>query len=1097
MKLTAILLLAACLQITARTAGQTVTLKVKNVPMKEVFREIQKQTGLDVLVDEALLQKTGKVTLDVKDMPVPEVLNICLKNEPLSYTIVDGRIVVKPKQTEVFKPVDITPKTETTNVILPIDITGKVTDKDGNPLAGANVKVKGTSIGTTTDKNGEFTLKSVDENSVLEISFVGYEMQTIVVRNKTVINASLSIAVKGLDETIIKGYYTTSKRLNTGNVSKVTAEEIGKQPISNPLAALEGRMPGVYIQQTTGVPGGAFNIQIRGQNSLRNSLNNSASDNGNLPLYVIDGVPFTPTSLGAGISGALQTISPLNSFNPADIESIEILKDADATAIYGARGANGVVLITTKKGKAGKTKVDVNLYTGWGKVSQRMDLLNTQQYLEMRIEALKNDGLWPLSPSLYNAVPDVFRWDTTRYTDWQKVFLGGTAHITNAQASISGGNLNTQFLVGSGYYNETTVFPGDFGDSKTSVHFTLNHLSENKKFQSSLSANYISESNRLPGQDFTTRAVTLAPDAPQIYDQTGKLNWQNGTWLNPFQSIIRKYKGITDNLIAQASLSYKILPQLQIKSNFGYTKMSLNEIQTNPISANNPANVSTGSTSFANGYNKTWIIEPQVEYQKFIRNGKLTAQIGTTFQEDIREKQWLVGSGYTSDALLENPKAAPSVSLINFNYTQYRYSAIFGRLNYDWKQKYLINLTARRDGSSRFGADKRFGNFGAVGCAWIFSEENFIKKVFRFISYGKLRSSFGITGSDQIADYGFMDTYSSTTYSYQGAGLYPTQLVNPDYSWETNKKFEAALELGILKDRFLLNISWYRNRSGNQLVGYNLPNITGFSSVQFNLPAVVQNTGFEFEITSKNIKSKNLNWTTNLNVTIPRNKLISYPNIEGSSYASTYTIGEPLGSFKGYYYGGVDPQTGKYVFIHLTDHTLTSSPSFPADRKNVIKATQSLYGGLQNIISYKGLQIDIFFQFVKQTGRNYLQAFNQPGSNSNQPVYVMNRWQKPGDKTDIQRFSLIGTANAAYNFYRGSNRVISDFSFIRFKNLSISYQLLPKWIEKLKIQACKIYLQGQNLFTITNYLGLDPENQTGVLLLPPLRVIAAGIQFTF
>lgn len=1080
-----ILLTAACISASANGFSQTVTLSLTNAPLEKAFKEIKKQTSYSFVYIREQLKNSLPVTFHVKDAQLAEVLDICFRDQRLSFVIEDHYIIVQTKET--------VEETSSPNLSL-INIKGRVVNENSEPVEGASVLIKGTTKGTTTDHEGYFKLTGVDENAILIVSGVNIETMELTVEGRSTLLMNVRTKITAQKEVIINaGYYNTTSRLSTGNISRVGAETISKQPVSNPLEALEGRMPGVYIQQTSGVSGSGFNIEIRGLNSLRKF---PGQNNGNLPLYIVDGVPFTSSSLDQNTSIANQIaplVSPLNSINPSDIESIEILKDADATAIYGSRGANGVVLITTKKGKAGKTNVDITVYTGVGKVTRMMDLLNTEQYLEMRREAFANDGTTPQPWD-----DDLVTWDTTRNTNWQKELIGGMSRILNAQASVSGGDHNTQFLFGGGYFRETTVFPGDFADQKGSAHFNLNHSSENKKFVATVSASYLVDHNNLPQADPTNNALMLVPDAPPIYNPDGSLNWANNTWINPFSSFLQPYKGNTNNLVANAVLSYQLLPGFNIKGSAGYNHIQMQQINFVPISSLSPARRNpTGTANYSNQSISGWIVEPQAEYQKTFGKGKLNVLIGSTFQQNTSQAQSFFARGFTSDALIENPSAASSFLPRVFDYAEYKYSAVFTRINYKLADRYLINFTGRRDGSSRFGPGKQFANFGAVGMGWIFSNELFIKKRFPVLNYGKIRTSYGVTGSDQIGDYGFLDTYIPTQYSYNGTGgLTINQLFNPDYAWETNKKFEAAIELGFLKDKFLFATSYYQNQSSNQLVGYPLPTITGQSSLPFyNFPATVQNTGWEFELRTMNLNNKNFNWSTSFNLTIPRNKLVSYPDIEKSSYANTYEVGQSLYVRQAYHFLNVNSQTGIYQF---EDVDKDGQISYPNDLQALNEIAKDYYGGIDNNFSYKNFELSIFIQFVKQSGFNYLYGFQPPGTSNNQPTVVLERWQKPGDGTDVQRFSqAYGTDPIdAYFNVTASDRVITDASFIRLKNLSISYQLSAKSISKLKIQKFRIFIQGQNLFTISNYLGLDPETQS-FQNIPPLKILTGGIQITF
>jgi TonB-dependent starch-binding outer membrane protein SusC len=436
---------------------------------------------------------------------------------------------------------------------------------------------------------------------------------------------------------------------------------------------------------------------------------------------------------------------------------------------------------------------------------------------------------------------------------------------------------------------------------------------------------------------------------------------------------------------------------------------------------------------------------------------------------------------------------------LNNNYTEYRYQAIFGRLNYNIQDKYILDITTRRDGSSRFGPGNQFANFGAVGAAWIFSSEDFVKKQIPFLSFGKLRSSYGTTGNDQIGNYQYLSTYSPSYYPYQNSsGLVPTSLSNPNYAWETNKKFEVGLDLGFLKDRILFSVSYYNNHSSNQLVGYSLPYITGFSSVQENFPAVVRNTGLEFSLNAGLVKSRSFSWSISANLSIPRNMLVSFPNIEQSGYYNQYVVGQPLSIHPLFQYLNVDPNTGIYQFVDSKGKP-TLSPVYPDDIKPLKKVAIDYFGGLQNHFQYKGWNLEIFFQFTKQTGWTYMKNyFTVPGMLGNQPAAVMNRWKTTGDIEPFQKFSQ--GYDSAYTAFSStvflSDHVIDDASFIRLKNVSLSYTFPNASIAKIKMQYLKIYLQAQNLITFTSYFGMDPENQS-TSSLPPLKVITAGIQFTF
>lgn len=971
------------------------------------------------------------------------------------------------------------------SVIQQHQIQGTVTDGI-NPLAGVSISLKGKSNAAVTDYNGHYTLIASPKD-ILIFTYIGYSTVSVPVQGRSTINISLQESSTQLQEVKINaGYYSVKNSERTGSISKITSKDIEKQPVTNVLATMQGRMAGVNIKQATGVSGGGFDIQIRGQNSIRTE--------GNAPLYIIDGVPYSAASVGSDDTGAVLPgpTSPLNSINPSDIESIEVLKDADATAIYGSRGANGVVLITSKKGKAGRTKFTANLSGGIGKVTRFADLMHTEPYLKMRREAFVNDGI-PYGPTDYDVNGT---WDQNRYTDWQKVLIGGTSEIYDAQTSISGGSQQTQFMVNGNFHKETTVFPGDFNYRKANVYSNLNHESEDKKFHINFSMGYTAQENNQPGFDLTEYSIRLAPNAPALYDSQGNLNWENSTWTNPLSNMEGKYISKSSDLFANSLLSYAILPGLTAKASFGYTDTHFEDSRTYPSTVYDPAFQlgSDQSSIFVNTTaRKSWIIEPQLSWSKSFGKGKTEVLLGSTFQQQTASQLVQEANGFSSNSLIYNLSAAFNVYDNVHSESVYKYHAFFGRVNFSWNERYIINLTGRRDGSSRFGPDKQFATFGAVGTAWLFSNENFIKENLGFLSFGKLRASYGTSGNDQIGDYQFLNTYGSSGVNYGGVGgLEPTLLFNPDFGWEVNKKFEAALETGFFQDRIFITAGWYSNRSSNQLVGIPLPASTGFNSIQANLDATVENKGTELTLRTVNFQTSSFNWTTNFNLTFSENKLVSFPNLNASTYKNQYVIGEPLNIKKVYHYTGLDPATGIYQFEDFNGDGLITAPE---DKQYVQDLNPKYYGGLQNTISYQNWQLDFLFQFVNQL--NYSPANNtgMPGDMTNQYTAVLDHWQHPGDNAAYQRYSTgaDGDAVDAFSKYYASDAILTDASYIRLKNLSLSYNVPQQWLRGMK---CRVVFEGQNLLTFTSYEGGDPESSYR-LSLPPLKVFTTGLQLTF
>ncbi|WP_010249536.1 SusC/RagA family TonB-linked outer membrane protein [Myroides injenensis] len=972
-------------------------------------------------------------------------------------------------------------------------LSGVTKDSQG-PLAGVIVKIKDTNSGTITDMQGRYSL-SVNIGDTIVFSMIGYKEKTVQYQGEPIINITMLEDSSSLDEIVVNaGYYTVKDRERTGSIARVTAKDIELQPVINPLQAIQGRMTGVNITQNTGVPGGGFDIQIRGRNSLR-FYGGIGSMNANAPLYIIDGViipnsNLVNSTLAASILPFNET-NLLNAINPSDIESIEILKDADATAIYGSRGANGVVLITTKKNKSDKLSFTLSSSTSFSKVARKMKLLNTEQFNKMRDEAFLNDGITTYPE---HALDLNGKWERNRYTDWQKELIGGTAQNQNIQLSVSGGSETTHFLISAAQGTQTTVFPTDKGYKRNNFLLNVNHSSKDGKFQLTSSTNYSLQNNNLIATDLTKNALTLAPNAPSLYNDDGSLNWNFPGDINPVASMHETYQNDNNNLVLNANLNYELTKNLYLKLNAGFNRNNVEEKKLTPYTIYNPEKNYTSEQSKAENTfrdNKSYILEPQINYVTKIGQLSINTLLGMTYQENKTSALHISGTGFQSEEFISNIAAAKLRGISQSANLQYKYAALFTRINLNLNSKYIINLTARRDGSSRFGDNHKFGNFAAVGGAWIFSEENFFKDS-SWLNFGKLRASYGTSGNDNIGDYQYLDTYTLNPNKYDDiSGLSPSRLHNPNFSWEKTKKLEVALELSIIKDRINFDIAYYRNTSSNQLVGVPLPGTTGFSSIQDNLPATVENKGWEFTLNLENIKTKDFFWLTNFNISFPKNTLLSFPNLEGSTYANTFIVGKSTRVNKLYNFEGIDPETGHYKFTdYNNDGKITS-----ADKQIIKEIKTEYHGGIQNTLTYKNLSLDFLFQFVKQTNFNHNYNLNTPGSINNQPIEVLNSWSTTNPN------SAYGYVSAGYNtqmnnnlnFFRSSNATIGDASYIRLKNISLSYLLK---IPKVKIESLRLYFQGQNLWTITNYYGLDPENNLSTYL-PPLKTYAFGVQLTF
>lgn len=1117
-----LLLFCLCLFYTGHAQTQTaqggtsaipITYSAKRTTLKDVFEHIIKETGVTLWYPEEVGQRETR-DVSFKNTPLRSVLDKLLPKD-LYWKFKGKEILILKKgisESSVADPKDNTPSKPglpALPVDVDIDVTGRVVDENGNPIPGATILIKGHNKGTITDGNGNFRLQGVPENAVLTISNVSFLTKEHPVKGSAVLGAiTLKQLEKKLDDVVILAYSKTTNRLLTGNVSSVKAKDIQNSPVNNPILAVAGRVPGIVINQSSGFAGSGVDIQIQGMNSFFN---------GTAPFIVIDGIPYPQSLLpnlanvqkfsGRGSGGGPTNGNPLSYINTADIESIEILKDADATAIYGSRAANGAIIITTKRGKEGQMRVDANLQTGFGKVAKRLKLLDTRDYLTIRKEAFNNDNRMPGSRDYdLNGT-----WDTTRSADWQKELIGGKAKYTEVQLSVSGGSPYVQYAVSGNYHRETTVLPTDLSNSKISTRFNIDGQSKNRRLRVNFSGSYLSDNNRLPVTDLTSQAMSLAPVFPRLRNADGSLNWApnaNGisTITNhPLASLTQYYTNQTNNLLGNLSIQYNVFGGLDVKLTSGYNKLHTDEISTRPSSSMNPERRSTFIRGADFGYNdiSSWIVEPQLLYKSKIAKGDLNALVGMSFQEMNSNRRQITATGFSNDDVMENISAATTLtsSQASSIVSQYKYNAVFAQLNYNWANKYIINLSGRRDGSSRFGADNKFHNFYGTGIAWVFSEEQFAKNfsetIGNVITYGKVKFSYGTTGNDQIGDYNYLSLYQNNSFGipYRGINsLTINRIANEALQWEETKKLSLGLDLGFINDRILINSAYYRNRSSNMLLPGDIPSTAGpINGLTVNLPLIIQNSGFEVAVTTINLKRSNFNWSSGFNFTIPKNQIIAYrPGAD--NYTKSTTIGYPINVVRLYRSAGVNSETGKYQFYDKDGKIIDNPTTDPLNNTKFINPNEKFYGGLTNTLTYKGITLDILISFVKRMGRNEPLSIPPGYTINNQQSRVLDRWTKEGDVAPFQKLTMSDFGLYFPFFYQlSSDAYWEDASYVRFKNVSISYSFPEKLLRAAKLQGGRVFLNAQNVLTITSYRGLDPETLSNVSL-PPLKVVTAGIQ---
>jgi len=1106
--------IATTLLFSMKGIAQTITLSGKQLSLQQAFDEIKKQTNYVVLFNPLLVDANTTVAINVKKQTLEAFMQTIIgkaTRQSLNFTIVGTNIVVFPKakSAQQDSAANVVPAEPPT-----IDISGIIYDgKTGIAIPGATVMAVHSGKGTQTDEKGMFTLKKIRDNEQISISSIGYMKTTVpAVSIGTSGFIKLDVATSELDQAIVRAYGITSKRLSTGNITRISGAEIARQPVMNPLLALQGRVSGMLVTPTSGHASSPVKVEIRGRNSLSANYNSE-------PLYIIDGVPINVLSVGLyrfnnGVStgyaqGGISIIggqSPLFSLNSRDIASIEVLKDAGATAIYGSRGANGVILITTKKGEPGRTKLQVTIDQGIVSVPRPKPFLNTPQYLQIRREAFKNDGI---TPTINNA-PDLMLWDTTRYTDWQRQ-VTGTGSQTRIGLSLSGGNALSYYSISGGYDRQVDALNRTGANQRATLNsnYTLRGLNQKLtvSFGTDLSHTFVDAINDLRG------AGKLAPNAPPIFDKKGNLNYADWNVVDKggdfmFAYLLSPNVSKGNQFGSRLSVSYELLKGLTLSAGGGLTYTLFTSDYYIPIAAQNPLRNPTGRATFGTSKNSNWIIEPKALYSRVINRASLSLQVGGTLQSTRTTGTTISAAGYDNDNLIHSVNSAPFKQILE-NDGRYKYVGAFAILDLNWADKYLLQISARRDGSSRFAPGTQFGNFGSLSGAWILSEEKWAKRILpAWFSLFKLRSSYGIGGGDNaISDYEYMAQWGNAApgefeplYPYGGVQPFmPINPVNQRYQWESNKKFEVALELSFLNDKISAQIAYFLNRSGDQVTKLPTPRYTGFESVTANWMALVQNNGVNIDLNAQLLNKADFSWSLGFNISVQRNKLVSYPGFELSPYVSEYKIGQSLSTKYLLHYLGIDPLTGFAGFEDLNKdgRISTSSSGAPGtledDRYIALETNPQYAGGFNTAFRYKNLFLNLGFDYIKQYGVNpYVIAY--PGRMENIPVSALrDYWRKPGDNARYPRLSTIG--DAVGNLVQ-SDALYTDASYLRLNSFNISYSLPKKIIKRVRLSEASINFRTSNIFTITNYIGRDPQLQD-ISALPSPKTYSTGLSLTF
>jgi TonB-dependent starch-binding outer membrane protein SusC len=1079
----------------------------KEVQLKKAFSILEKETGFHFTYNDLHLRSLENITLAKKNTNLAEILLDISAQSKLHFRQINNTITVKPlPEGEKFEEIEIVYQTNT--------ISGRVTTSDTNEgLPGVNVVIKGTLQGTVTDINGNYSIDVRGGETILVFSSVGYISEEVQVGNRNMINISMTPDITALQEIVVVGFGTQNKRDVTGSISSVKFEDVKTQAVASPEALLQGKAAGVQIVQNSGMPGGEVFVRVRGTASL---LGESR------PLFVVDGVPL---NFSTAMAEGGQRLSPLADINPNDIESIDILKDAAATAIYGSRGSNGVVLITTKRGKTGAAKISFDAYTGVQSVWRQLDMLDGTQYVDLVREAITNrDPNLLNDPIFQELAPTGFN---TNYQD--EIFRN--APISNYSLSVSGGNDRLTSFISLNYFNQQgTIIGQNFERFSTRFNIDYQATKRLKVGTSTTLSNTVQDRIDVDfsGLSVLANALIRNPNLP-VRNQDGTYSVDPFRTENPVKAANDiTFQGNQRRVVFNTYAEYQILEGLTFRSVLG---IDYNDDRTNRFIPSTM--VQRDGVALA----RAWMLDEQtlvndntLNYRKVFNNDhNLNMLIGYGIQKSTLNSLTAGGQDAGTDIL--KTIGAISVPFIpGQTITGWGIKSYFGRVNYGYQDKYLAEASFRVDGSSRFGANQRYGVFPGLSLGWRVSEEMFMKES-TFITDLKLRAGIGVTGNqDGIGNFAARALYG-TGRNYDGnPGIGQINIPNLDLGWEATTTTNIGIDFSVFNGRVSLIADAYLKNTDNLIFPFQLPWTSGFSNIGNANIGTMENRGLEIALNTRNTTGA-FKWTTDFNISFNRVKITNLPEngSAGSDFVfqlpsafgvegpyNVYRIGAPVGSFFGYVYDGVYARDedvpealfnrgirgGDARFIDLNDDGVFDRQN---DRTIIGNALPQHIGGITNTFSYRNFELNILFNWSYGNDMyNMTRAVLTSMSDEfNQTTDALRRWRQQGDITDIPR-ALYGTSSVAGNAATdASSRYIEDASFLRMRNATFSYNLPENLLERLGMSSARIYVSGQNLITITNYSGFDPENQnvgTGVPLLgvdyltqPQPRTIMLGV----
>ena len=979
-------------------------------------------------------------------------------------------------------------------------ITGTVTGAEDNlPIIGATVQIKGTATGVATDLNGKYQI-SAPQGATIEIRYVGMKTKEIVVGASVIYDVALEYDMVGVNEVVVVGYGTQIKSKVTGSIAKVDGDILKNIPVPTIEQALQGKTAGVFIESVNGKSTGTTNMRIRGSSSITAT---------NQPLFVVDGIPLTTEALNQ--SGAV--INPLTSINFNDVESIDILKDAASSAIYGSRGANGVVIITTKKGISGATKLNFTIQSGFNEASHKRDFMNADQYIKYFRDAAINGDL---ADDAYYGDPvgtnDYYRLQVEkrlkRYSGWAAIldasgnYVGSKVNtdwqdlafqkgkIYSADMSAQGGNDKLKYFTSLSFNNSQGILVSN-GIEKISARLNVdNKVSKliDLGFALSLNRTKIDQVSADNAFSSPMQLVALSPVTPPR-DLDGILyNTPTATYYNPLLDVEYASRDIVEyRSIANGYLNFNLMEGLKWRSELGFDLYNLKENAR--YGRLTESGTGINGYGFANyGQTQNITTKSYLDYLKTFGDIGLSAVLGTEFQYTTVDNAWAEGQQFPMDEL----KTLASAGLITgatSTLTKYSFLSYFSRVNIDYKAKYLLTVSGRIDGSSRFGKNNRYGVFPAASLGWVLTKEDFLADN-AILSFLKLRTSYGLTGNAGIGNFGHLGLYGVSRYNGLG-GIVPSQIKNPDLGWESTRQIDFGIDWGFFKNRISGEIDYYIKKTKDLLLDIPVPETSGYSSQLQNIGSI-QNKGVEFIINTNNFTGS-FTWSTNFNMSYNKNEVTNLGDqtiIDPGSarYLNVVKVGEAIGAFYGAEYAGVDPANGDALWYvnakdangNVINHSATTNTFNDANFIVLGNPTPNLIGAITNTFGFKGIELAFTFQGVSGN-KIHLIGDQWMGANGvwfdNQLTSQLASWKKPGDITDVPQARL-GWDNGDQS---RNSRYLSDGSYVKLRSFMLSYEMPKKIISKVGFDRLRLYVQAQNLLTFTKYQGWDPEVSTDFL----------------